>query len=133
MVNSFPCYIGAKQFDISIYPVRPFYVLDVDDRNITKRINPDGSLSPEQQQRRLREYRNTLLNRGPFKFEIEREDYEENKELLTIASVTDVNGEDLNTKDFMLQVQSINDPQCYWLDSGEFNLNIATTDLNTDL
>ena len=133
VVNSFPCYIGAKQFDISIYPVRPFYVLDVDDRNITKRINPDGSLSPEQQQRRLREYRNTLLNRGPFKFEIEREDYEENKELLTIASVTDVNGEDLNTKDFMLQVQSINDPQCYWLDSGEFNLNIATTDLNTDL
>lgn len=132
-VNSFPCYIGAKQFDIDIYPLRPFYVLDIDDRHITSRISTEKSLTPEVQQRKLREYRNGILNRGPFRFEIEREDYDENKERITISSVSDANGEDLNTSDFMLQVQSINDPQCYWLDSGEFNLNIATTDLNNDL
>ena len=56
--------------------------------------------------------------------------YDEDKEQLTIAAVTGNDGEELKADDFVLQVQSINDPQCYWLDSGEFNLNIATTDLN---
>ncbi len=78
----------------------------------------------------LRDYRDELFKKGPFTFEIEREAYDEDKELITIASVTGSDGEELKTDDFMLQVQSINDPQCYWLDSGEFNLNIATTDLN---
>ena len=87
-------------------------------------------LTPEQQQRMLRESREELFKKGPFTFEIEREAYDEDKEQLTIAAVTGNDGEELKADDFVLQVQSINDPQCYWLDSGEFNLNIATTDLN---
>jgi len=130
-INSFPCYIGAKQFDIDIYPLRPFYVLDIDDRHIMERINKKEELTLEMQQRKLRDYRKQLLNKAPFVFEIEREAYDEDKERLTIASVTGSDGENLKAEDFMLQVQSINDPQYYWLDSGEFNLNIATTDLNT--
>ena len=129
-INSFPCYIGAKQFDIGIYPLRPFYVLEIDNRRIKERIAKGKTLTPEQQQRMLRDYRDELFKKGPFTFEIEREAYDEDKELITIASVTGSDGEELKTDDFMLQVQSINDPQCYWLDSGEFNLNIATTDLN---
>lgn len=129
-INSFPCYIGAKQFDIGIYPLRPFYVLEIDNRRIKERIAKGKTLTPEQLQRMLRDYRDELFKKGPFTFEIEREAYDEDKELITIASVTGSDGEELKTDDFMLQVQSINDPQCYWLDSGEFNLNIATTDLN---
>ena len=129
-INSFPCYIGAKQFDIGIYPLRPFYVLEIDNRRIKERLGKNKILTPEQQQRMLSDYRKELLKKGPFTFEIEREAYDEDKEQLTIASVTGNDGEELKTEDFMLQVQSINDPQCYWLDSGEFNLNIATTDLN---
>lgn len=131
-VSSFPCYIGAKQFDIGIYPLRPFYVLDIDNRSILQRITKREELTPEMQQRKLREYCEKLRNNGPFVFEIEREAYDEDKEKLTIASVSGKDGEELRAEDFMLQVQSINDPQCYWLDSGEFNLNIATTELNTN-
>ncbi len=131
-VASFPCYIGAKQFDINIYPLRPFYVLNINDRAIKKRLTRGKELSAEQQQRLLRDYRADLLNKGPFSFEIERDDYLDDKETLIIASVTGNDGDELNTDDFILQVQSINDPQCYWLDSGEFDLNIAPTDLTTN-
>ena len=112
--------------------MRPFYVLDIDDRRIKERISRNKISTPEQQQRMLREYREELFKKGPFTFEIEREAYDEDKEQLTIASVTGSDGEELKADDFMLQVQSINDPQCYWLDSGEFNLNIATTELNSN-
>ena len=131
-VNSFPCYIGARQFEIGTYPTRPFYVLDINENKIRTRLNKDNDLTPEMLQRRLKDYREELLNKVPFRFEIEREDYRENKEKLVITGVTGNDGDELKPEDFQLQVQSINDPQCYWLDSGEFDLNIATTDFNVN-
>lgn len=45
--------------------------------------------------------------------------------MLTLERVLGDDGEELNIKDFKLEVQSLNDPECYWLDSGEFNINIV--------
>ena len=55
---------------------------------------------------------------------VSREDYRENKERLTLENVVGDDGEELNVKDFKFEIQSLNDPDCYWLDSGEFNINI---------
>ena len=128
-VNSFPVYIGSKQYDNTTYPPRPFYVLDIDNASILSRINKREDLSKEQQYRQLQLERERLLSQGPFVVTLERDNGEEEKERLVVASVENVSGMQLNVSDFSLIVQSLNDPDCYWLDSGAFNLNIATVEL----
>lgn len=130
-VNSFPIYIGSRQFDKKVYPVRPFYVLDVNrdgiaDR-ITRQYEAKGQILNEGElQYLVRNYCDDLLSHAPMEFEISREDYKENKEYLEISNVIGSDDTDINTQDFSLTIQSLNDPDCYWLDSGVFNINIHT-------
>lgn len=123
--DSFPVFIGCKQFDLSLYPVRPFFVLDFDEDAIMNRIRKDKTLSSERVQQEYMRYTQNILQYSPLKFTIEREDYQEEKELLAITGVENCNGDLLDTNDFHLTVQSLNDPECYWLDSGSFEINIS--------
>lgn len=129
--NSFPLYIGSCQFDVRHYPVRPFYVLDINkdsiaDRFLRKYDAQGQKLTDSNLQYLVREYSDSIMSKAPLTFTLTRDDYEENKEILTIDSVRGTDGEDLNTGDFLLSVQSLNDPECYWLDSGVFNINIKS-------
>lgn len=129
ILNSFPAYIGCKQFDLPLYPVRPFYVLELNDNNILKKIqnsHPDKVLTDSEKQYLMREYKDKLMSNAPLTFTLERDDYEENKEHLVISSVEGDESGDVSTKDFVLTIQSLNDPDCYWLDSGAFNINIKS-------
>lgn len=128
-VPSFPVYIGSKQHDIKLYPLRPFYVLDINEDHINEKLQKGGELSKFDLQQRRNDYLNSLLGKGPFVFELEREDSDENKEKLTIESVKTDSDEEVSRDDFSLIIQSLNDPECYWLDSGEFPLNIAANEL----
>ncbi|MBR5101732.1 MAG: virulence factor SrfB, partial [Muribaculaceae bacterium] len=130
--NSFPLYIATKQYDLSMYPERPFYVIDINKEGIEQRLQIDGELDKHALQIEYTKYKEKLLGRSPFLFTLEREDMTENKENLEISTVVDREGEDVNINDFSLTVQSLNDPECYWLDSGEFELGIATKDLKTN-
>ena len=126
-VNTFPQYIGVKQFDLSLYPVRPFYVLDVNDEKIVKKIKSQHSnedLTDKDIQNYLEQYKEGLLRHCPLTFGMERPDAREEKEVLTIESVEGYDREALDPDDFMLSIQSQNDPDCYWLDSGAFDINI---------
>ena len=128
--NTFPVYIGCKQFDNAIYPPRPFYVLDINTESMLQRINRrEENLSKEYQYRMLQQERERLLSHGPFVVTLERDTDMESKERLSISSFESVEGMQLNRSDIALTVQSLNDPECYWLDSGAFNLNIATIEL----
>ena len=125
--NSFPAYIGTKQYDLSLYPVRPFYVVDLDIDRIAERIRKkyvSEAITEERLQQLLHEYCDRLLARVPLTFTFDRPDYQGDKEHLDIASVTGADGTDCTPADFSLTVQSLNDPDCYWLDSGAFNINI---------
>lgn len=129
-INSLPQYIGSKQFDLKLYPVRPFYVLDINKDSIAERIIKQNEakgkkLSERELQYLLRDYCDHIMEQAPLNFTLEREDFEENKEKLIISEVKGNTSEDLNVNDFILSVQSLNDPDCYWLDSGAFNINIA--------
>lgn len=129
-VDSFPAYIGSKQFDISHYPLRPFYVFDVDETNITKRVrgafeDKGEELTAQELQAAVQLAKDKILSHCPLTVSIVREDYAENKEKLSIDSIFGDDGDELNNYDFKLEVQSLNDPDCYWLDSGEFNINIV--------
>lgn len=131
-VNAFPVYIGTKQFDLSNYPVRPFYVLDLNRDALTaalrKKHAAEGhDLNERETQLLTDDAVDRLLQRGPFTFTLEREAPGEDKEQLVVASVADALGEEAEARFFSLTVQSLNDPDCYWLDSGEFNINIAAS------
>lgn len=125
--NSFPIYIGCKQFDISLYPIRPFYVLDFNEDAILNKIKHEHEgveLSPQELQQCYNDYKTKILRFSPLQFTIEREDYQEGKEKLKITAIENSAQETLPVNDFQLSVQSLNDPDCYWLDSGSFEINI---------
>lgn len=126
-VNSFPSYIGTKQYDLALYPVRPFYVIDINQDRIRERLRKkfaSESLTDSRLQQLMREYVDKLLSRVPLTFTIDRPDYQSDKERLEISAVMGTDGAELTPADFSLTVQSLNDPDCYWLDSGAFNINI---------
>ncbi len=124
-VNSFPVYIGSRQFDLGIYPVRPFYVLDIDKDGIANRIKESDSSLNDHQVQRLTEQRVADLLQGiPLTIKFSR-DEKEDCETLELESIKNVSKDDLSTEDFVLSIQSLNDPDCYWLDSGVFDINRA--------
>jgi len=125
-INSLPVYIGCRQYDMRLYPVRPFFVIDVNKSSVTERLRKKY---PELNEGQLAEIVNTycerLVENVPMTFTLEREDFDENKERLIISNVENARGDIISTSDFSIIVQSLNDPDCYWLDSGAFNINIS--------
>lgn len=137
VANSLPVYIGCKQFDFPSYPVRPFYVLDFDTNsivdNLTKQVQqkePGKTFTDAEKQEMIRQYIDAKLEKLPMEFTIERKDYENDKEVLRISSVIGNDNSNLSKTDFNLTVQSLNDPDCYWIDSGAFNINIIARQNN---
>lgn len=136
LVDSFPAYIGTKQFDIGNYPIRPFYVFDIDEKSIKDRIrrqyeDDDVELTLQEIQTALQEEKDKILSQCPLIVTIMRENYKENKELISIDNIKGDRGDELNIRNFKLEIQSLNDPECYWLDSGEFNIN-TISNVNRD-
>lgn len=126
-VNSFPAYICCKQFDLPNYPARPFYVLDISESSLLRKVmqeHPDRMLTDSERQYLVKQKKERILEHCPLRFTIEREDYADNKENIYIADVTGLDGESIPANNFTLTIQSLNDPDCYWLDSGAFNINI---------
>ncbi|MBO4906204.1 MAG: virulence factor SrfB [Bacteroidaceae bacterium] len=128
-VNSFPTYIGSKQVDLPFYPARPFYVLDLNESAILGKVvnrHADRPLSDSEKQYLCQQHLDKVLEHSPLTFTIERDDYDDNRESLTITSVRGADDVEIPAADFALTVQSLNDPDCYWLDSGSFNINIKS-------
>jgi hypothetical protein len=59
----------------------------------------------------------------PLKFTISRE-FDKDKELVVISEVTDNEQDDISKSYFELHTQTLPETTGYWLDSGEFTLNI---------
>ena len=72
-----------------------------------------------------KDYFEDLLKNSPLTFTITREDFKLNKEILSVDTVRADNGDPLPPEDFQLSIQSLNAPDCYWLDSGIFDINIG--------
>jgi hypothetical protein len=123
VVSHFPKRIWARQFSTKKYPTRPFYNLDFNIQKVKLKVAQKYELNPNDE-RSLQNYTSVEINRinllKPFKFIIVRESYAEDKELLIIDSVEDCNKECLPIEYFHLQIQSLNESDIYWLDTGEF-------------
>lgn len=123
MVSQLPVRIWTRQLNTFSYPTRPFYMLGFNEERIGEKMMNKYSVDENDQQRAADVLNNEIqrIRRlAPFTFSIVRENYSEDKELLTIESVKDRNGEDLPIKYFSLTVQSMDEAEDYWLDSGAF-------------
>jgi len=124
-VTSLPYRIGVRQLDTPSYPARPFYTFDFNDFKIEDRVK--GRLVNENDvnavQLGVNNEKEIIRKKLPIKITISR-DKNEDIEFLQIEGIEDNQGNSLSNNFFELQVQSISEPENYWLDTGIFSLNI---------
>jgi hypothetical protein len=127
-ISQLPMRIWCRQLNSPQYPSRPFYILHFNEEKISERVKNKFNLGDDDKQQ-IQEAVDREIERlqklTPYKFIIVRENYPGDKETLKIESVEDRNREDVPVSSFLLQIQSMNESENYWLDSGEFsNLSI---------
>ncbi len=127
-VNDLPLKIGTRQLNTPSYPVRSFYRLDFDDEGIEAQLKRRGYSEGAALTDAVRQLKEKIRQRAPLTMHIVREDFVMDKERLTLDSVVDRFGDDegLSLNYFKLQIQSLNEDEDFWLDSGAFNLSITT-------
>jgi hypothetical protein len=124
-VLSLPFRIGVRQLDTPSYPSRPFYTFNFNDYKIEDRVK--GRLDDENDfhavQKGINDEKEKIRRKMPLSIIIVR-DKNENIELLQLEGIEDREGNSLPLNFFTLQVQSMSEPENFWLDSGIFSLNI---------
>ena len=125
MVSSLPTTLNVRQIGLDSYPSRKLYVIDfnqyrMSDRVRNKAIQEGSPLSDAQVMARVKDIIDDLRMRMPFQLSIDRD--EDDKEKLTITSITDKNGNDLADSNIEINIQSLGADERYWLDTGAFDI-----------
>ena len=124
-VNSMPTRLSVRQLGLDSYPPRTLYVIDFNDYQIreqikAKALKEGNSVTDQQVLAQLKEIKNNLRQRLPFTLTVEQDI--DNKEKLSIESVTDKNGDDLKNNIVEINIQSLGMDNMYWLDTGAFEI-----------
>lgn len=125
MVSSIPQVLKVRQIGMDSYPCRSLYSLDFNRYKIGDRIRKKYVLSNEvcptdaKVSGLVNEAVNNLKKKMPFKICIERD--VDDKESLTIAAITDKDGNDVVDSNLEIHIQSLGVDEKYWLDSGAFD------------
>ena len=123
-VGSIPEVLNVRQIGMDSYPCRALYAIDFNrfkmaDKIRKKAILNDEHLTDAKVMSLVNENIDTLKKRMPFKIAIERDP--EDKENLTIATITDKEGNDIMDSNLEINIQSLGVDEQYWLDSGAFD------------
>ncbi len=125
-VSNLPAILNVSQIGMEFYPIRPLYSIDFNRQkmgeSIIKKAVASGSEYPTEAQLQVlvNEMTDKLRKQMPFKFNIERDI--DDKEKLTIVSITDKDGTEVTSNSFLeINIQSMGIADRYWLDSGAFN------------
>jgi hypothetical protein len=123
-VAGIPVYIGVKQLDTQSYPARALFVFEFNEDKIRNRIIENkGIQDSERLAMEVENYKLNIKRNMPIKIRFSR-DYRTDKEQLTIESIVDRNKDDISPSYFKLKLQTLSDSENYWLDTGEFVLEI---------
>lgn len=125
-ISALPVSIGCRQLDTQSYPTREFYLLEFNNESIQRKIMQKGFVDVNQIKDLVESEKLKIRSQMPLTITIIREDYEHDKETLVLESVNDKNQEELPLSFFSLQIQSLSEPENFWLDSGEFILDVKT-------
>lgn len=133
-VTVFPISIGAKQIDIDGYPSCLMYVLELNSeairelaikRVLKKNANlTEGSIPPDILANEIDKIMFNIRMAAPLTIHFER-DFSEDRELITITSITDANRNDISVDMLKLKLQTWSDESTNWLDTGIFKLRIG--------
>lgn len=128
-ISKLPCSLKVRQFGLASYPSRNLYSVDFNRLKLASKIrtkaNANGeNISDAAIQARVNNEVDALQMRMPFTITIEKDI--EDKENLSIASITDRNGAELSDSCIEIHIQSLGvdengGGEQYWLDSGAFN------------
>lgn len=124
-VSAFPAVLHTRQIGLASYPSRALYCIDFNTYKLSDRIRRKAILTGDdiptdtQVKALVQETIDALKRHMPFKMTIERD--VEDKEKLTISTITDRNGNDVADSNLEIHIQSLGTDQAYWLDSGAFD------------
>ena len=126
MVSSLPTRLNVRQIEIDSYPSRKLYVIDFNQYKIADKIRRkaimDGiTLSDAQVNAMVKDQVESLRLKMPFNMTIERD--QDDKEKITIVSITDRNGNDIMDSCVEISLRSLNSDDRYWLDTGAFEIH----------
>ena len=124
LVSTLPTTLNIRQIGMDTYPCRTLYSIDFNLHKMAERIRKKGILNETPYtdakiQALVKEQVEALKRTMPFKLTISRD--LEDKENLSIVSIEDRNGEDVNDGNVEVHIQSLGIDEKYWLDSGAFN------------
>jgi hypothetical protein len=124
-VHTLPLKIGYKQLPNDSYHGRPIYKLTFNEKEIRKRVTElDPMLINENDIAIAADtFRNSLMKNMPFSVRLQR-NIRESKEKVTVERVIDANRNERSRNLLALNVMTLPDEYGYWLDTGEFTLNI---------
>jgi len=133
--NSLPLLIGYKQLPNLKYRGRPVYKLEFNDEEIRKIVLEQNSLleSDLEIDGAVTKYKDNLNQRMPFKVVLKREETKVKddssghiKEIknVVIDRIKDNNNTERPRRVLNLSIMTLPDEKGYWLDTGEFVLNI---------
>jgi hypothetical protein len=123
-IAGIPVCVGTKQLDTQSYQARAMYILDFDDDKIRNRIVENKGINDaERLAAEIENYKMNIKRNMPLTFRFARE-YRTDKERLIIDSVMDKNRDDISPAYFKLKLQTLSESENYWLDTGEFVLEI---------
>ena len=125
VVSRIPAFLNVRQLGLDSYPCRSLYAIDFNRHkmgdNIRRRALADGLPVPTDSKivAMVNEQVDALKRRMPFTIAIERDP--DDKEMLSIVSIVDKEGKEVNErKNIEINIQSLGANEKYWLDSGEF-------------
>lgn len=125
LISSLPTNLNVRQLGISSYPSRELYVVDFNNFKISERIRTESiktgnPMTDIQVLAKTKEIVESLRLKMPFTITIDRDN--EDKELLTISSIRDRNGNEISTNNIDINIQSLGAESRYWLDTGIFEI-----------
>lgn len=125
-VHSLPMTIGYKQLPNKRYRGRPIFKLDFNNAALNEKIwERDMSIKKNtvETSKQVEAYKVNLKNRLPFIVKLKRTP-SESKEDIFIDSIKDVTKNEMSRSFLSLSIMTLSDENGYWLDTGEFVLNI---------
>jgi hypothetical protein len=123
-VHSLPMTIGYKQLPNKRYRGRPIFKLDFNNEALKEKISErDPTLEKLDVLKQVEAYKVNLKSRLPFIVKLKRVP-SESKEDIFIDMIKDVTKNEMSRSSLSLSIMTLADENGYWLDTGEFVLNI---------
>lgn len=105
------------------YPARNLYSFDFNEEKIIETLNKNLKNDAIKISDNLEAFKQKLRMRMPYTITFNRE-FEKDKESIVITEIIDNEGNDISKIYFELNLQTLPEKIGYWLDTGQFTLNI---------